>query len=298
MLNGEEYFIALEDCIEHMEEMHSHSMDFSVFSPPFPSLYSYTSMECDIGNSEDLHGETKIHLSYFFRGLARVLKPGRIAVVHVGQIPGLMRNNERGIFDFRGLVIRLAQRAGLIYDYDWLVRKNPQAQAIRTHSHSLLFVSLERDRAISRGSLGDYLIKFSAPGENVIPIDSKEITREQWIDWAEPCWQNIRETDTLNKSEGRSENDVKHICPLQLEVIRRLVLLYSNPGEIVFTPFAGIGSEIYQSLLLGRRAYGCEIKPEYFQAAIKNANRAIRKRSEETSLPLFPELTEKCSGMS
>src|SRR5208337_3474174 len=120
--------------------------------------------------------------------------------------------------------------------------------------------------------------------------DSKEISREQWIDWAESAWMDIRETDTLNTKEGKGENDTKHICPLQLEVIRRLILLYSNPGELVFTPFAGIGSEIYQALLLGRRAYGCEIKYEYFQAAIKNAERAIQKRNSAQSMPLFPDL--------
>lgn len=287
--DGEQYRIEMEDCIEHMMKMPAQSIDFSCFSPPFPSLFSYTSLECDIGNSEDLHGEAKIHLSYFFRGLARVLKPGRVAVCHVMQIPGLARNGELGTFDFRGLVIRLAQRAGLIYQYDWLVRKNPQAQAIRTHSHKLLFVTLERDRTVSCGAFGDYLIKFIAPGDNETPINSPGITREQWIEWAEPCWMDIRETDTLNVREGRGENDTKHICPLQLEVIRRLILLYSNPGEIVFTPFAGIGSEIYQALFLERRAYGCEIKSEYFNAAIKNAERAIRKRNEAKSLPLFPE---------
>jgi DNA modification methylase len=293
LLNNEEkYHIEMEDCIEHMSRMPAQSIDFSCFSPPFPSLFSYTSLECDIGNSDDLDGESKIHLSYFYRGLSRVLKPGRVAVVHVMQIPGLIRNQEKGTYDFRGLNIRLARRAGLIYQYDWLVRKNPQAQAIRTHSHKLLFVSLERDRTISCGALGDYLIKFFAPGENQTPVDSNEIKREDWTNWAESAWMDIRETDTLNVSEGRGENDTKHICPLQLEVIRRLILLYTNPGEIVFTPFAGIGSEIYQALLLGRRAYGCEIKYEYFQTAIKNAERAIKKRNQAQLLPLFPETIE------
>lgn len=291
ILDGEEFLIVQSDCITHMlEEMEPRSVDFAVFSPPFPSLFSYTSLPEDIGNSEDLRGEAKIHLGYFYRGLARVLKPGRIAVVHVMQIPGLARNGEKGTFDFRGLNIRLGERAGLTYQYDWMVRKNPQAQAIRTHSHKLLFVSLERDRAISCGAFGDYLIKFIADGENEVPIDSNEITREQWIDWAECSWMDIRETDTLNTKEGKGAEDTKHICPLQLEVIRRLVLLYSNPGEIVFTPFAGIGSEIYTALKLGRRAHGCEIKPEYYETAVKNAIRAIRTRDELTLLPLFANL--------
>lgn len=290
---GEEYRIRQGDCIPHMlAEMPPASVDFAVFSPPFPSLFAYTSKAEDIGNSEDLRGEAKVHLSYFYRGLARVLKPGRVAVVHVTQIPALARNGEPDTTDFRGLNIRLGKRARLLYQYDWLVRKNPQSQAIRTHSHRLLFVTLERDRAVSSGAFGDYLIKFIARGENAVPINSPGITREQWIDWAEACWDDIRETDTLNAAEGRGEDDTRHICPLQLGVIERLVKLYSNPGETVFSPFAGIGSEGYTALKLERRFYGCEIKPEYHAAAIKNCGRAIRTR-RESHRTLFDNLPEE-----
>jgi hypothetical protein len=253
----------------------------------FPSIFSYTSLPEDVGNSDDLGGEAKLHLSFFFKQLRRIMKPGRIVVVHVMQIPGLARNGEFGTFDFRGLVIRIAQRAGFIFQYDWLVRKNPQAQAIRTHSHKLLFVSLERDRAISCGAMGDYLIKLITPGENAVPIDSKEISRNQWIEWAECTW-DVRETNTLNVKEGRGEDDTKHICPLQLDVIDRLVLLFSNPGELVFSPFAGIGSEGYMSLKRGRRFYGCEIKNEYYDACLKNMERAIQLRKIEEQT-LFSE---------
>ena len=278
---SQEYALQMCDCIPHMlEEMPPQSVDFAVFSPPFPSLFAYTSEASDIGNSEDLRGEAKIHMSYFYRGLARVMKPGRIAVVHVMQIPGLARNGEKGTYDFRGLNIRLGQRSGLTWQYDWIVRKNPQAQAIRTHSHKLLFVTLERDRAKSCGAFGDYLIKFIAPGDNAVPIDSAEISREEWIEWAEACW-NVRETRTLNVTEGRGDDDTKHICPLQLDVIERLVKLYSNPGETVFSPFAGIGSEGYMALKLGRRFYGCELKEEYYHAAERNMERAIEVRKEE-----------------
>src|SRR3972149_3282285 len=132
--NGDEYAMHRGDCIPHMlQDMPSESVDFAVFSPPFPSLFAYTSEEADIGNSEDLAGEATIHLSFFYKALRRVLKPGRIAVVHVMQIPMLKRSGGQGIYDFRGLNIRLAQRAGLVYEYDWTYTKNPQAQAIRTH---------------------------------------------------------------------------------------------------------------------------------------------------------------------
>jgi len=279
--NGDEYYIHHGDCIIHMgEEMPTASVDLAVFSPPFPSLYAYTSEAADIGNSEDLRGEAKLHLSFFYRQLVRVLKPGRVAVVHVAQIPRMKRSGGQGVHDFRGLNIRLGERAGLIWEYDWVVRKNPQAQAIRTKSRELQFSGLESDRAKSRGALPDYLLKFRAPGENAVPVQSaNQVSRNEWIDWAECCWTDIRETDTLNVREGRGVEDTKHICPLQLGVIDRLVRLFSNPDEIVFSLFAGIGSELYTALLRDRRAYGCELKDEYFAAAIKNCDRAIEKRA-------------------
>jgi len=281
------------DCIPHMaEEMPPASVDFAVFSPPFPALYAYTSKPEDIGNSDDLAGEMKLHLSFFYKALVRVMKPGRVVMVHVMQIPRMKRAGGLGLCDFRGLNIRIGERAGLIYEYDWSVRKNPQAQAIRTKSRELQFAGLESDRAKSRGALPDYLIKFRAPGDNAIAVDSDgDVSRNDWIDWAECCWMDIRETDTLNVGEGRGEDDVKHICPLQLGVIRRLIKLYTNPGEIVLSPFAGIGSEGYEAILLGRRFYGCEIKPEYHAAALVNLGRAESIAASQQK-PLFSAVTE------
>lgn len=289
-----QYAIHHGDCIPHMlADMPEASVDFSVFSPPFPSLYAYTDSVSDIGNVDSMGTEAKIHLGFMFAGLARVLKPGRAAVVHVCQIPRMKRSGGVGLCDFRGLNIRLGERAGLVYEYDWSVRKNPQAQAIRTRSRELQFSGLENDRAAQRGTLQDYLIKFRKPGENQIKIDSEnQVSRNDWINWAEGCWDNIYETDTLNTAEAKSEDDTKHICPLQLEVIRRCVLLYSNPGEIVFSPFTGIGSEGYVSLggqspktkkaiADPRRFYGCELKKEYFEQAIRNLSRAVSNQGSK-----------------
>jgi DNA modification methylase len=311
--NDQEFDVHLGDCIRHMPTMPAESVDFSVFSPPFPAIYAYQSSESDIGNAED-HAEMKLHLSFFYRQLARVLKPGRVAIVHVAQIPRMKRTGGVGLFDFRGFNIRIGERAGLVFEYDWVVRKNPQAQAIRSKSRELQFSGLESDRAKSRGTLPDYLLKFRAPGDNAVPVRDWEmspegklqedlddpiyekkmlhpvqVSRNDWIEWAECTWSDIRETDTLNVKEARSENDVKHICPLQLGVINRCVRLYSNPGEIVFSPFAGIGSEGYESLKLGRRFYGCELKPEYHATALRNLGRAIAARDAAKSelLPLF-----------
>ena len=288
LLESDEYRIHHGDCIPHMSEMPPACVDMAVFSPPFPSLYAYTSSGADIGNSENLLTEGKIHLSFFYNQLARIIKPGRVCVVHVAQIPRMKRSGGVGLFDFRGFNIRLGERAGLVFEYDWCVRKNPQAQAIRTKSRELQFAGLESDRARSRGSLPDYLLKFRAPGDNAVPIQSEgQVSRNDWIDWAECCWTGISETDTLNVQEGRGEDDTKHICPLQLGVIERLVRLYSNPGEIVFSPFAGIGSELYTALMLGRRAYGCELKDEYHTAAMKNCQRAIEQRQATQGELLF-----------
>ena len=301
--------VHLGDCIPHMmTTMKESSVDCSVFSPPFPALYAYTSDTADIGNSEELDHEARIHLGYFYRGLCRVLKPGRVAVVHVMQIPRLKRSGGEGLFDFRGLNIRIAQRAGFIFEYDWLVTKNPQAQAIRTKSHNLQFAGLEKDRANCRGALGDYLIKIRKPGENAVPIRDMEtpldddgdrtgdpqrvhqtqVSRNDWIGMAEAAWTDIRETDTLNTI--KAEGDTRHICPLQLSVIRRLVKLYSNPGELVFSPFTGIGSEGHVAMELGRRFYGCELKPEYHRQAVENIGRAARKASAATEANLFAEV--------
>lgn len=282
--SGQKYHVHHGDCIPHMlEDMPPHSVDFAVFSPPFPALYAYTSESCDIGNSEDLDGEAKLHLGFFYRGLARVLKPGRAAVVHVMQIPRLKRSGGDGLFDFRGLNIRLGDRAGLTYCYDWAVRKNPQSQAIRTRSRELQFAGLETDRARSRGALADYLIKFLAPGENAVPVcGAGEVSRNDWIDWAEPCWEDIHESDTLNTEDAKGPDDTKHICPLQLTVINRLVRLYSNDGDVVFSPFTGCGSEGVTSLKLGRRFYGCEIKNEYHAVTMGRLAAITKSKTAKT----------------
>lgn len=285
ILNGDEYAVHHGDCIPHMwEDMPEDSVDFAVFSPPFPALYAYTSSESDLGNTDSFEDEAKVHFGFLYRGLRRVLKPGRVAVVHVCQIPRMKRSGGVGMCDFRGWNIRLAERQGLIYEYDWAVTKNPQAQAIRTRSRELQFAGLESDRAATRGAIPDYLIKFRAPGENENPIDApNQVSRDNWIRWAEAAWTDIRETNTLNTAAAKSGDDTRHICPLQLDVIERLVRLYSNPGEIVFSPFTGIGSEGYMALKLDRRFYGCELKPEYHTQALKNlANVAASRESELT----------------
>lgn len=239
ILNGLDWHVEKADCIEHLATLPDESVSFSVFSPPFPSVYAYSSSHADIGNSEDLRGDARLHLSFFYRQLFRALKPGRSAVVHVAQIVKMKRAGEMGLFDFRGLNIRLAERVGFSYEYDWCVRKNPQSQALRNKAWELKFQGLETDRAGSRGALPDFLLKFRKPGDNAVKISNKEITRNDWIKWAEHCWDDIQETDTLNVAEGRGEDDTKHICVAR----GQLVCTYDghkpieevNVGDIVLT---------------------------------------------------------------
>lgn len=287
--DNERWRLVQADCIEHMAEMPAESVDFSVFSPPFPSLFAYTDQANDIGNSEDFRGDAKLHLRFFANQLIRIIKPGRVVVVHCQNIAGMKRSGDPSTIDLRGLLIRVAKWAGFLYDTDICVTKNPQSQAIRTRSRKLQFAGLEADRAQSAPAFCDYLIKLRKPGDNAVRIQGSPLTRNEWIDWAEGAWdwRSVREMDTLNTRNSKGEDDTKHICPLQLEVIKRCVRLWSNPDEIVFSPFAGIGSEGYVSLMEGRRFYGCEIKDEYVAEARSNLRKA--EAAEADQLALFAE---------
>ena len=174
-----------------------------------------------------------------------------------------------GLTDFRGEVIRAHQKAGWTFHGEVTVNKDPQAQAIRTKAHALMFVTKNRDSSGTRPGLADYLLLFRKPGDNIVPIKT-DVTNEEWIDWAQPVWMDIRETRTLNVRVAREDADEKHICPLQLDFIERCVRLWSNPDELVLSPFAGIGSEGYVSIEKGRRFVGCELKPAYWKTACDN----------------------------
>jgi hypothetical protein len=284
VLNPDEtYGVHVGDNVPHMmRDMDAASVDLLITSVPFPALYAYTDSDADMGNAEDVP-LLKLHLGFFFRGVARTLKPGRVALIHCMQIPRMKRSGGRGLFDFRGLLIRLGERAGLVYEYDWHIRKNPQSQAIRTHSHQLQFAGLEKDRAGCRGALGDYLIKFTAAGDNEAPVSAPhQVTRNDWIDWAEGSWSDIHETDTLNVKGTKDDGDTRHICPLQLQVIDRAVKLFSDPGELVFDPFTGIGSTGVIAVRRGRRFYGCELREDW-------AGRALEEMAAEERAVNQPE---------
>lgn len=289
----DEYAIYNGDSAEVLPAIPAQSIGLSVYSPPFQSLYTYSPSERDLGNSHDPSLFWN-HYGFITRELLRVTKPGRHTCIHVQQIATTMVNHGQiAVQDFRGDVIRHYQEHGWIYHGEVCIDKDPQAQAIRTKSKSLLFVQLRRDASWMRPALADYIIIMRAPGENREPIQPtpEEVSNEQWIQWARPIWYGIRESGTLNAASARSEDDERHIAPLQLETIERCIRLWSNPGDTVLTPFMGIGSEVYTAIQHGRKGIGIELKPEYFAQARKNIARAVT----ESTLPLFAGITEVAS---
>lgn len=266
---GAGYRMMLGDSCERLGELADDSIDLSIFSPPFASLFTYSPSDRDLGNSAN-RSEFIEHFGFIIRELLRVIKPGRHACVHVQQLTTAKATHGHvGMTDFRGDVIRAFIDGGFIFHGEVTVNKDPQAQAIRTKATSLMFATLNRDSASSRPALADYLLVFRVPGENAVPI-KPEVTNEEWIDWAQPVWWNIKETDTLNTSVAREAADERHICPLQLPFIERCVRLWSNPGETVLSPFAGIGSEGYVAVKHRRQFVGIELKASYWKTACQN----------------------------
>ena len=270
---GDHWHLMLGDSCERLAELADNSVDLSVYSPPFASLFTYSPSERDLGNCSD-DEEFIEHYGYVLAELLRVTRPGRLSCVHVQQLTNTkVMHGITSLRDFRGKVIRAHEQAGWLFHGEVTVDKDPQAQAIRTHSQALLFVQLHRDSTKSRPALADYVLIFRKPGDNAVPV-IPDIDNDTWIQWARPIWYGIRETDTLNAAVAREEADERHICPLQLDLIERAVRLWSNPGELVFSPFGGIGSEPYVAVKNGRRALSIELKPSYFAAAVQNLKRA------------------------
>jgi hypothetical protein len=268
-----DYHLMLGDSVERLKEVEDNTLGLSVFSPPFLSLYTYSPTERDVGNcrTRDEFGQ---HVGYIADHLLRATMPGRNCCVHVAQVPAMLaRDGYIGLKDFRGLTIELFESRGWIYHGEVCIDKDPQAQAIRTKSKALLFTQLRKDSSWLRPALADYILVFRKPGENVVPIHP-DISNDEWIEWARPIWYGIRESDTLNVAEGREVDDERHICPLQLGTIARCIRLWSNAGDLVCSPFMGIGSEGYEAIRLGRRFVGIELKRSYYRAACRNIARA------------------------
>ena len=278
--HGEQFRMMLGDSCERLGELEDDSVDLSIYSPPFASLYTYSPSERDLGNSAD-RAQFLEHYGYVSREVLRVTKPGRIAAVHCQQLSTTKATHGViGLTDFRGELIRRHVEDGWIFHGEVTIDKDPQAQAIRTKAHGLMFVTLHRDSSNSRPAMADYLLLFRKPGENAVPV-KPDVDNETWIQWARPIWTGIKETNTLNTRVAKDSNDERHICPLQLDLIARCVRLWSNEGETVMSPFAGIGSEGFEAVRLGRRFVGCELKASYWKTAVDN----LRRAEHEASLP-------------
>lgn len=278
--DGPRWRSLLGDSCERLTELGDDTADLSVYSPPFQSLYVYSPSPRDLGNCATRE-EFFAHYDFVIRELHRVTKPGRISCVHAADVATTKATHGvTGLYDFPGDVIRAHVDAGWTYFGRVAVNKNPQAQAQRTKSQALLFVTKNKDSSRSRPAIGDTLLIFRKPGDVAVPIKT-DVTNEEWIDWAQPVWLGIRETHTLNATVAREDADERHLHPLQLDFIERCIRLWSNPDELVISPFAGIGSELHAAVRLGRRAWGCELKPSYWRTGVG----LLRELDAEAAIP-------------
>lgn len=280
----------LGDCIEQIKNIEDNSMHFSVFSPPFSSLYTYSNSDRDMGNCRT-DGEFMEHFGFLAPEIYRIMMPGRLVAIHCFDIPSMkQREGFIGIKDFSGDMVRIFQNAGFIYHTRITVWKDPVTQMQRTKALGLLHKQIKKDSTMSRVGLPDYIIVMRKEGDNPEPVThtNESFPVSKWQEYASPVWMDINPSCTLQRESAREDEDERHICPLQLEVIERCIELWTNPGDTVFTPFMGIGSEIHQALMQGRRGVGIELKESYYVQACKNIERAEKDaRIKQVGLDAF-----------
>lgn len=311
-----DYAIYQGDSCEVIRAIPGDSVHFGIHSPPFEGLYKFSNYDRDISNNEG--AEFWQHYQFLIQELLRVTMPGRLHAVHVMQLPtSKVRHGHIGMRDFRGETVRAFEDAGWIFHSEVCIWKDPVVAQQRTKSIRLLHKQIVKDSAISGQGLADYVLMFRKPGENPEAIDGRfdawigddslDISRaaydrhasqsraegrepwpyDQWVSilvwqrYASPVWSDIDQTRTLQYRGGRDEKDEQHISPLQLDVIERCIDLWSNPGDVVLTPFLGIGSEVYAAVEMGRKGIGIELKPSYFRQAVKNLKALEDKRTDD-----------------
>lgn len=280
---GKNWTLHLGDCVEVTRAMEPESVDYSVFSPPFASLYTYSNSERDMGNCAD-EESFFAHFAFLIAELYRVTKPGRLVSFHCMNLPtSKVRDGVIGLKDFRGELIRAFEKEGWIHHSEVVIWKDPVTAMQRTKALGLLHKTIRKDSAMSRQGIPDFLITMRKPGENAQPIahTHDEFPVSLWQRYASPVWMDIDPNDTLQYRSAREHEDERHICPLQLEVIRRALKLWSNPGDLVFSPFAGIGSEGHVALEEGRRFLGAELKRSYWKQAAKNLANAEQHKATD-----------------
>lgn len=278
------------DCVEEVAKLPTDSIDFSIFSPPFAELYVYSDDIRDMGNCQD-YEEFFVHFQFLVKELARVVKSGRLIAVHCMDLPAMKgKDGYIGLKDFSGMLIQSFQKEGFIYHDRITIWKSPVVEMTRTKSIGLLHKTIKKDSSMSRTGIPDYILVFRNAGDNLVPITHQDTDEKQenylpvslWQKYAEPVWYDINYSDTLQYTSARDEKDEKHICPLQLETIRRCLHLWSNEGETVLSPFGGIGSEGHESLRLKRNFIGIELKPSYYNQMQRNLQRMIDDLNQTT----------------
>lgn len=268
---GDGFTVYLGDCVKHTRRMQDNSIDYSVFSPPFADLFVYSNSDHDMGNCKS-DAEFVAQLRFLISELFRVIKPGRNVSFHCMNLPTTkMRQGFIGLRDFRGDLIRAFQDAGFVYHSEVCIWKDPVVAMQRTKALGLLHKTIRENATMSRMGLPDYVVTMRKPGECEERVNhGDDLPVHMWQKYASPIWDDINQGRTLNKLPARDENDEKHMCPLQLDVIERCIHLWTNPGDVVFSPFTGIGSEGYCAVKMGRRFIGTELKPQYWQLAVQN----------------------------
>ena len=276
--HGREWSAYNGDTVHICSQIPTASIGFSVYSPPFGNLFVYSDSAADMGNSAS-DGEFEMHYRFLVREKFRITKPGRLTAVHCSDLPMTKwRDGAIGIKDFSGQIIRIHEDAGWILHSRTTIWKCPVVEMTRTKAHGLLYKNIQQDSARNRTGMPDYLLVFRKPGENAEPIRHalEDFPLSQWQEWASPVWMTVNQTRVLNVAAGREAQDERHLCPLQLDVIERALIMWSNPGDVVLSPFMGIGSEGDCALRLGRRFIGAELKESYFRQAVKNLDAAER----------------------
>ncbi|MCX7178009.1 MAG: site-specific DNA-methyltransferase [Proteobacteria bacterium] len=285
--HGTNYSAYHGDCVDVVRQLPDKSVGFSVYSPPFTNLFVYSDSAADMGNSSD-DAEFRQHYSYMLEHLTQKTMPGRLSAVHCSDIPFTKwKDGYIGIKDFSGDIIRMHEDLGWVLHSRVTIWRDPVVEMTRTKALGLLHKQLLKDSTRSRQGMADYLLVFRAPGENSEPVGHtrEDFPVEQWQKWASPVWMDIRQTNTLNATAAREGSDERHLCPLQLDLIERALIMWSNPGDVVLSPFLGIGSEGVVSLKLHRKFVGVELKESYWRQACKHLATA-----ENTSASLFDEV--------
>lgn len=286
--HGDEWVVYLGDSVELVRALPDDSVGLSVYSPPFSNLYTYSPSDRDMGNSDDDEQFLK-HYSFLVRELYRATRPGRLCAVHCKDLVDYRsRDGRAGLRDFPGELIRVHEANGWKYHSRVTVWKCPVTEMQRTKAHGLLYKQLRADSTFSRQGMAEYVLvfrKWAAEGAEIAPVThtTESFPLSQWQDWASPVWMDIDQTNVLNAKIARDDRDEKHMCPLQLDLIERCVRLWSNPGDVVLSPFAGVGSEGVVSLNHGRKFVGFELKRSYWEMAVRN----LREASASSQLDLF-----------